>query len=154
MPRRRGPDPPRTRPRCRPWPCVINSRITLVSPWRLTPSTMPSSTHSMIAYYIFFDRDGSTLCSPSVTLLLGEFEPHCAVAFRVVGPSFPHLDVEKKMHRLFDRHGDFRARRSPDRLERLAAFAEDDFALALALYIECLLNAHRAILELFPDLGF
>src|SRR6266702_4866609 len=86
-------------------------------------------------------------------LLLGEFEPHCAVAFRVVGPSFPHFDVEKKMHRLLDRRGDFGTRGAPDCLERLAAFAEDDFALALALDIEGLLNARRAVLELFPDLG-
>jgi hypothetical protein len=48
--------------------------------------------------------------------------------------------VEKKMHRLLDRCGDFRARRGPDRLERLAGFAEDDFALALALDIEGLLT--------------
>ena len=44
-PRSRVPAPPRTSPRWRPRSCVISSRMTLVSPWRLTPSTMPSSVH-------------------------------------------------------------------------------------------------------------
>src|SRR5205814_4726699 len=80
-------------------------------------------------------------------------QAHLAVAFRVVAPPFPHLDEEKEMRRLLDRNGDVGARRRPDRLDRLAALAEHDLALALALDIDRLLDAHRAVLELLPDFG-
>jgi hypothetical protein len=43
---------------------------------------------------------------------------------------------------MLDGRGDVLARRRPDRLDRLAAFAEDDFALAFALDIDGLLDAY------------
>jgi len=43
--RSREPAPPRTKPRWRPCAHVISSRMALASPWRLVPSTMPSSVH-------------------------------------------------------------------------------------------------------------
>ena len=43
----RLPAPPRTRPRCRPWLRVSSSTMAEDSPCRRTPSTMPSSVHSM-----------------------------------------------------------------------------------------------------------
>src|SRR5262249_11719100 len=76
-----------------------------------------------------------------------------AVAFRIVHPTFPHLDVKKKMNRLLNRRGDLDPRRSADRLNGLAALAEHDLALALARDIDGLLNADRAVLELLPNFG-
>ena len=48
---------------------------------------------------------------------------------------------------------DLGARGGADRLDGLAALAEHDFALAVALDIDRLLDAHRAVLEFLPDLG-
>ena len=53
------------------------------------------------------------------------------------------------MHRLLDRCGDVVARRRADRLDGLAALAEHDFALAFALDIDRLLDAHRAVSSSF-----
>src|SRR4029077_9400590 len=81
-------------------------------------------------------------------LFVWKFQAHRAVAFRIVHPTFPHLDVKKKMHGLLNRRGDLGARRSADRLDGLPAFAERDLALAVAGDIDSLLNAHRTVLEL------
>src|ERR1700722_19493473 len=89
-----------------------------------------------------------------VILLPRKLQAHLAIAFRVVPPPFPHLDEEKEVRRLLDRGGDVGARRRADRLDRLAVLAEHDLALALALDIDRLLDAHRTVLELLPDFGF
>jgi hypothetical protein len=44
-------EPPRTRPRCRPWLRVRSSTMAEDSPCRRTPSTIPSSVHSMGRVY-------------------------------------------------------------------------------------------------------
>src|SRR6516162_1862525 len=151
MPRNRGPDPSRTSPRWRPCARVINSRMMLVSPWRLTPSTVPSSIHSMARIYIIFAHAHST--GQSGALFVRKSQAHGAVALRIVHPPFPHFDVKKKMHGLLDNTRDLGPRRGADRLDALAALAKHDLALALAGDKDGLLNAHRTVLELLPRFG-
>src|SRR5579862_3004850 len=86
--------------------------------------------------------------------LLWKFQSHLPITLRVVAPSFPDFHEQEQMHRLLDGRGNVFARRSPDRLDGLAALAEHDFALAVAFDIDRLFDTHRAVLELLPDLGF
>src|SRR5436309_8537302 len=86
-------------------------------------------------------------------LLLREFEPHPAVAVGIVSPVLAHLDEQEQMDRRRDHLGDLAPRIGADRLDGLAALAEHDFALAFTLDIDRLLDADRAILELFPLIG-
>src|ERR1700684_4267325 len=90
---------------------------------------------------------------PGMTLFLREFQAHFPIPLRIVAPAFAHFDEQEEMHRLLDRHGDVLARRGADRSDRLAALAEDDFALAFALDIDRLLDAHGAVAKLLPDFG-
>src|SRR6187200_2840734 len=82
----------------------------------------------------------------------GKLEPHPTVAFRVVGPVLPHLDEQKQVDGPVDHVADVAPRIRADRLDGLAALAEHDLALALALHINRLLYPGRAILELLPRL--
>src|SRR5580704_16738199 len=70
------------------------------------------------------------------TLLPWKLQSHLAVALRVVAPAFAHLDEQKEMDRVLDRHRDVGARRGADRFDDLAALAEHDLALAFALDID------------------
>src|SRR5262249_14909388 len=158
--------PPRTSPRWRPRSRVINSRMTLDSPWRLTPSTTPSSIHCIGAMYTQRSaasswpatgpaRSGRPMTSPAVldASFPRKLQAHFAVALRIVAPAFAHFDEEKKVHRMLDRGGDFGARGGPNRLDSLTTLAGHDLALAFALHIDRLLDAHGAVFELLPDLG-
>ncbi len=58
------------------------------------------------------------------------------------------------MHRLVDDLGDLGPRLRADRLDRLAALAQHDLALALALHEDRLLDAHRAVAQLLPAVRF
>src|SRR6478672_4287971 len=84
----------------------------------------------------------------------GKLEPHPTVAFRVVGPVLAHLDEQEQVDGPVDHVADVAPRIRADRLDGLAALAEHDLALALALHINRLLYPGRAILELLPRLGF
>src|SRR5262249_7068447 len=86
----------------------------------------------------------------SSTLVLREFEPHLAIALRVVTPALAHLHEQEQVHRLLDRLRDLTPGIGTDRLDGLAALAEHDLALALALHIDRLLDADRAALALLP----
>src|ERR1700719_5230612 len=86
--------------------------------------------------------------------LLREFQAHFPIALRIVAPALAHFDKQEEVHWMLDGRGDVLARRRSDRLDRLAALAEDDFALAFALDIDGLLDAHGAVAQLLPDFGF
>src|SRR5450631_3526940 len=118
--------------------------MALASPWRLTPSTMASSTHCI--------KPDS--CLPRLgRLLSGKLEPDLAVTFRVVPPALAHLDEQEQMHRMLDDVGDLAPRFRTDRLDGLAALAQHDLALAHALDEDRLLDTHRAVLEFLPRIG-
>src|SRR5205823_4467757 len=86
--------------------------------------------------------------------LLGKFDPHLAVALRIVAPALAHLDEQEQVNRLLDGGGDLPPRVGADGLDGGASLAEDDLALALALDVDRLLNSHRAVAQLLPDIGF
>ena len=73
---------------------------------------------------------------------LRKLHPHRAVALRVVAPALAHLHEQEQMHLLLGHLGDLLARLGADRLDGRAALAEHDLALALALHIDRLLDAH------------
>src|ERR1051326_8578951 len=58
------------------------------------------------------------------------------------------------MHRPRDPAADPPPRLGADRLDGTTRLAEQDFALALALDENRLLDSHRAVLALFPYIGF
>src|SRR5665213_1131866 len=174
----REPKPPRTRPRLRPCSRVINSRMALASPCRLTPITMPSSVHCIL---LLSFRGASETSEPGIhtprirekhgdwgygfrvrpfgpsrndsILFLRKLQPHGPVALRVVAPALAHLDEQEQVYFVLDDPGDFAPRRFADRLEGLPAFADHDLALALALHINRLLDPHIATPQLLPLLG-
>src|SRR5205823_4063949 len=152
--RRRDPAPPRTRPRWRPCSRVISSAIALASPWRRTPSTMPSSVHSMVAVRPLFAT--WKLVSERLRfgpLLSWKLQSHGAVAFRIVSPAFAHLHKQKQMHRLLDDLGDFAPRIGTDGLDGATAFAEQDFTLAFAFDKDRLFDPNRPVFALLPLIG-
>src|SRR4051812_31690407 len=93
----------------------------------------PNAEHD--AFVGPFHRSDST---PDSTV--GEFQPHLAIALRIVAPAFAHLDEQEQMHRRADDIDQFAARLRADILDRLAALAQHDLALALALDIDRLLD--------------
>src|SRR3954452_20620116 len=93
----------------------------------------------------------SLLAIPS---LLGKLQPHLAESLGVVAPVFAHFHEQEKMHRLVDDFRDLGPRLRADRLDRLAALAEHDLALAFALHEDRLLDAHRAVAQLLPAVRF
>ncbi len=70
----------------------------------------------------------------------------------VVAPALAHLHEQEQVH-LLDDLGDLLARLGADRLDGRAALAEHDLALALALDIDRLLDAHRAVAQFLPAVG-
>src|SRR5581483_2855635 len=113
--------PPRTRPRCRPCARVISSRMPLVSPWRLTPSTMPSSVQCMMFFNVipgrghasprtrnpdanpaffpdFRARSADASAPQCQRLVLRKFQPHGAIALGILAPAFAHLDEQEQVH--------------------------------------------------------
>src|ERR1035438_6041463 len=146
----REPKPPRTRPRWRPCSRVINSRMALASPCRLTPITMPSSVHCMQTAYA--QNRGKSRAADG--LFLRKLQPHGPVARRVLAPAFAHLDEQEQVYLVLDDLGDFAPRRFADRLEGLPAFPDHDLALTLALHIDRLLDPHIATPQFLPLLGF
>src|SRR4029453_1064248 len=88
-----------------------------------------------------------------IALVLGELKTHLAIAFRVLAPALAHLDEQKQVHGSLDHVCDLAPCIGADRLDGLAALAEHDFTLALALDIDRLLDSSRAILEFLPDIG-
>src|SRR5581483_3206356 len=125
--------PPRTRPRWRPCRAVISSSSVCASPWRRTPSTMPSSVHSI--------------------LFLRKLQILRAVALGIVLPAFAHFHVQEQMHLLFDRLFDLLARLHRNRLDHPPALAQHDLPLALALDKNRLFDPHRTVAQLFPRIG-
>src|SRR5437763_11112691 len=98
-------------------------------------------------------RSDWTTGSQPCTSLLRKLQPHAAVSFRIVAPPFAHLDKQEQVHLLPGQLGDFLARRRADRLDGRAAFAEHDLALALALDIDRLFDAHVAAAQFLPRFG-
>src|SRR5690606_31458974 len=86
--------------------------------------------------------------------LTREVEPHLAVALGVVAPVLAHLDEQEEVDLLFEDLADLLPCRLADGADRLALVAEHDALLAVALDIDHLLDAHRAVLFLLPLLGF
>src|SRR5215207_2415443 len=79
-----------------------------------------------------------------------ELQAHLAVALGIVLPVLAHLHEQEEVDRSFSDLGDLPACRLADRLDGLAALAEHDLALALALHEHGLLDAHRAVRPLLP----
>src|SRR6476646_10111559 len=73
---------------------------------------------------------------------LREFQSHLAVALGVVAPAFADLHEQEQMDRLLENLADFAARLGADGLDALAALAQHDLALALALHIDRLFDSH------------
>src|SRR5262249_26485531 len=77
---------------------------------------------------------------------------HRLVALGIVAPTFAYLDEQEKMYGRLDHLGDFPPRLASDCLYAAAGFAQHDFSLALALDVNRLLNADRAVFALLPAL--
>ena len=106
------------------------SAMAEASPWVLTLSTMPCSVHSM-------QRRQASYSSPIILRRSGslaQFSLTLTNRNRCTGRS--------------SEVGELLAGRLADPLDGLAALAEHDLALALALDIDGLLDAHRAVLAL------
>src|ERR1700749_5056597 len=86
-------------------------------------------------------------------LFLGKFKSHFAVTVGVIAPVFAHFYKQEKVHRVAHDFRQFLARVRADRLDRGAALAEHDLALALALDKNRLLDADRLVLALGPAIG-
>src|SRR3954453_15028137 len=82
-----------------------------------------------------------------------KLEPHLAVALGIVGPVLAHLDEQEEVDLGLGDLGDVAAGRLADRLDGLAALAQDDLPLALALDEDRLLDAHRAVVARLPLVG-
>src|ERR1700730_3670518 len=82
-----------------------------------------------------------------------EFQSHFAIARGIVGPTLAHLDEQKQMHGILDQLRDLLTRFRPDRPDGLAALAERNFSLALALDEDGLLDTHRTVAQFLPDVG-
>src|SRR3954471_7031378 len=78
-------------------------------------------------------------------LVLREFQSHLTIALGVVAPAFAHLHEQEQMDRLLENLADIAPRLGSDGLDALAAFAQHDLALALALHIDRLLDSHGAV---------
>src|SRR5437588_360721 len=87
-------------------------------------------------------EDGRSIRATIAPSIPRELQSHFAIARGVVGPSLAHLDEQEEVHRLLDQLGDFLARFGADRPDRLAALAECDLTLALALDVDGLLDTH------------
>src|SRR4029079_6465509 len=87
-------------------------------------------------------------------LFLRKFQPHRAIALGVLAPALAHLHEQEQVHLGLGCLGYVLARRRADRLDALATFAEHDFALALALDVDRLLDPYLAVAQLLPLLGF
>src|SRR6201999_1838930 len=94
----------------------------------------------------------AALTPTEATLLLRKFDPHAAVALWIVGPPFAHLHEKEQVHLLLGKLGDLLARLRADRLDRCAALAEHDLALAFAFDIDRLLDPRRAVAQVLPDI--
>src|SRR6185312_15297516 len=68
--------------------------------------------------------------------VLRELDAHLAVALGIVGPVLAHLDEEEEVDGLLGERGDLLPRGDGDALDGLAALADDDLLLALALDID------------------
>src|SRR4051812_11707061 len=81
-----------------------------------------------------------------------EVQAHVAVELALVGPAFVHLHRQEQVHRAVEDLGELLARLLADPLQGLAALAQHDRALALALDVDGLLDAGRAVAALL-ELG-
>ena len=70
------------------------------------------------------------------------------------GPVLAHLDEQEQMDAAAEQFFQLLARQFADRLDGRAALAQHDRLLAVALDIDHLVDLHRAVLALFPFLGF
>src|SRR5690606_29188672 len=91
---------------------------------------------------------------PFRPLVLRKIQSHLAVAFAVLAPVFAYLHEQKEMHSGAEQFLKLLARHLADRLDGLSALSQRDLALALALHIDDLLDADRAVLLLLPAFGF
>src|SRR5689334_16421437 len=103
----------------------MSSRIALASPWRLTPTTMPSSVHCICQFR-----------ATTFKSLLGKLQPHGAIALGVLAPPLPHLDEQKKVYLGVRNFGNFLSRRLADSLDRLSALAKHDLPLAFPFHVD------------------
>ena len=99
-----------------PLPSTMASAMTLISPWRRTPMMRPSPRplHGCAVYL----------------LPVRVFQPHLAVALGVVAPFLADLDEEEQVHRHLEHLHQLLAGFGADRLDGLAAGAEDDLLVA------------------------
>src|SRR5690349_11052607 len=91
-------------------------------------------------------HDGGT---PSRSVL-GELQPHLAVARGIVDPVLANLDEEEQVDLAVCRFLDVPAGGLADRLDGLAALAKYDHAVRLARHEDGLLHPGRAILSHLP----
>jgi len=82
-----------------------------------------------------------------------KLQPHLAIAFGIVAPVLAHLHEQEEVHFLLEDVANLLACGLADRADRFALMAEHDLLLAVALDVDDLLDAHRAVLLLFPFLG-
>src|SRR6185312_12766330 len=155
--------------------------MAFASPCLLTPSTMPSSVHCIDSdqtrvsiLYCHHRADakrrvpvislsevlrrliGIAGTSPAMTelgLLLRKLQAHRPITLGVVTPALAHLHEQEQVHLALGDLFDFAARGFADRPDRRAALAEHDLALALALDIDRLLDAHGIAAQILPLLG-
>src|SRR5215475_3688558 len=92
------------------------------------------------------------LCHPTElrNSITRKFQADLAIALGIVAPPFAHLDEQEQVHRRLDDGCNLAPRLGADRLDGLPALAQHDLALAFALHIDRLLDAHGAVLELLP----
>src|SRR5215469_15629059 len=76
-----------------------------------------------------------------------------AVVCRIVGPALTDLDVQEEMHRPLEQAPKLVASAGADLLDARAPLAQNDGALALALNVYRLLDAHRTVAALLPLVG-
>src|SRR5690606_16207983 len=87
----------------------------------------------------------------SVAIL--EVEPHLGIARAVLLPVLAHLHLQEEMHGSAEELSDLAPRLAPDRLDSLAALAEDDPLVAVAGDVDHLVDAGGPVLPLLPVLG-
>src|ERR1700732_1419895 len=80
-------------------------------------------------------------------------QPDRAIVRRIVGPALAHLDVQEEVHRPLQHLAQLMARAGADLLDARATLAEEDRALAVALDMDGLLDAHAAVGPVLPLFG-
>src|SRR4029077_1407619 len=88
-----------------------------------------------------------------VFLLFRKFESDFPIMLALFGPILAHFREQEQMRATVQQSFQLLARQLTDGFDGLAALAQRDRFLAIALDIDHLFDADRAVLALFPFLG-